>query len=228
MEDNRPKEQSTLLLENQCTTLPFSAYSSDLGQQEQQLATCTAGLMFTPTTNEDGAELSDDDLDDDGAVVKSNDGVAVTEDLVNSPEIPKTLHLHDGNYSMESNQPQKKVNPVTESKEHQPQGHDDILQTKLALSVSKVLGVTPLVRSLDKTRKALHDKENYKSTYYQDKYKDYLVLVQSQVLAAHNKLSKQIKEWEKEFVIKHGFVPNYKHLESEAHIKYALKKKNRD
>ena len=157
--------------------------------------------MFTPTTNEDGAELSDDDLDDDGAVVKSNDGVAVTEDLVNSPEIPKTLHLHDGNYSMESNQPQKKVNPVTESKEHQPQGHDDILQTKLALSVSKVLGVTPLVRSLDKTRKALHDKENYKSTYYQDKYKDYLVLVQSQVLAAHNKLSKQIKEWEKEFVI---------------------------
>ena len=223
-EDNQPEEQSTLVLENQCMSLPLPADSSDSEEQEQQLEAWTVGLMVTPTTTNDGAELSDDDLDNDGAVIRGDDSVAVTEDLVHSPEIPKTLHLHDGNHSVESSQPQKTGNPVTEGKEHQPKAHDEILQTKLALSVSKVLGVTPLVKTLDKTRKALHDKENFKSIYYQDKYKDTLVLVQSQVLAAHNKLSKQIKEWEREFVIKHGFAPNYEHFKSKESIKSSYKK----
>ena len=71
------------------------------------------------------------------------------------------------------------------------------------MSVSKVLGVTPLVKSLDK-EKALH-KENSKNKFYQNKYKDTLACAQTQVLAAHKSTSKEIKKWEREFVIKQGF-----------------------
>ena len=37
-----------------------------------------------------------------------------------------------------------------------------ILQTKIAKSLAKVLGTTPLVKTLDKARKALHEKRNRK------------------------------------------------------------------
>ena len=40
-------------------------------------------------------------------------------------------------------------------KNHQDGG---ILQTKIAKSVAKVLGTTPLVKTLDKARKALQEK----------------------------------------------------------------------
>ena len=92
------------------------------------------------------------------------------------------------------------------------------------MSVSEVLGVTPLVKTLDKARQALHEKENYKNAYYQNLYKDTLTLVQSQVLAGQNKLSKEIKDWETEFVIKHGFAANYEHYKSETTIKSLYKK----
>ena len=39
----------------------------------------------------------------------------------------------------------------------------NILESKLATSVSKILGVTPLVNTLDKARKALHKKETVKT-----------------------------------------------------------------
>jgi len=54
-------------------------------------------------------------------------------------------------------------------------------------NVSKLLGMIPLVNTLDKARKALHKKENSKNRYYQNKYKDILASVQTQVLAAHQK-----------------------------------------
>lgn len=60
----------------------------------------------------------------------------------------------------------------------------NILETKPATSVSKLLGVTPLVNTLDKARKALHKKENCQKRYCQNKYKDTLASVQTQVLAA--------------------------------------------
>ena len=101
----------------------------------------------------------------------------------------------------------------------------DMLETKLATSVSKVLGVTPLVNTLDKARKALHKKENCENRYYHNKYKDILASVQTQVLAAHQKCSKEIDKWEREFVVKYGLAPTFEHFQSEAAIMTAYKKK---
>ena len=73
----------------------------------------------------------------------------------------------------------------------------ECLQTKLAQSVSKILGLTPEVKTLDKARKLLHEKQN--SSYHHGKYKDILSLVQTQVLAAHPNASKKLEKWESEF-----------------------------
>lgn len=125
-----------------------------------------------------------------------NVGVTAREHVRNSPECPESIQLQ---------QLPKGANPTTgEGKENQPQDH--ILKSKLALSVSRVIDVNPLVKTLDKSRQALHEEENYKSTCYQNFYKDTLTLIQSQVLAAQNKLAKEIEDWETKFVIKHGFV----------------------
>ena len=78
----------------------------------------------------------------------------------------------------------------------------DMLETKLAPSVSKLFRVTPLVITLDKARKALHKKENCQNGYYQNKYKDTLASFQTQGLAAHQTYTKEIEKWEREFVVK--------------------------
>ena len=105
------------------------------------------------------------------------------------------------------------------------QRDSNILQTQLAMSVAKVLGTTSLVKTLDKARKALHEKRNRNNKYCHDKYKDTLACVQTQVLAAHKSLSQEIEQWEKEFLLKHGFVPTYENFEQEEKIKAAYKKK---
>ena len=101
----------------------------------------------------------------------------------------------------------------------------NILQTKLATSVAKVIGTTPLVKPLDKAKQALHDKQNRNNKYCHDKYKDTLACVQTQVLATHKSLSQEIEQWEKEFLLKHGFAPTYENYEQEEEIKAAYKKK---
>ena len=101
----------------------------------------------------------------------------------------------------------------------------NILETKLATSVSKILGVTPLVNTIDKARKALHKKENFQNRHYQNKYKDTLASVQTQVLAANQKYTKEIEKWEREFVVKNGFAPTFEHFQSEVAIMTAYKKK---
>ena len=58
----------------------------------------------------------------------------------------------------------------------------EYLQTTLAQSVSKILGLTSEVKTLDKARKLLHEKQN--SSYHHGKYKDILALVQTQVTQA--------------------------------------------
>lgn len=222
LDENQTGKQNTPAPENQCMTLPLPDDSGNSEDPEQESEARTINLMVTPT-NDDGAELSDDDLDD-GGFDGDNVGVTATEHVRNSPECPESIQLQLRLTTEHNNhQLPEGANPMTrEGKEVQPQDH--ILKTKLALSVSKVLGVSPLVKTLDKARQALHEKENYKSTYYQNLYKDTLTLVQSQVLAAQNKLSKEIKDWETEFVIKHGFAPNYEHYKSEKTIKSSDKK----
>ena len=75
---------------------------------------------------------------------------------------------------------------------------DMLLETKLATSVSKLLGVTPLVSTLDKARKALHKKENFQNRYHHNNYEDTLASVQTQVLATHQKHTKEIEKWERD------------------------------
>ena len=99
----------------------------------------------------------------------------------------------------------------------------EMLRTKLAQSVSKILGVTPLVKTLDMTRKALHEHQG--SKYHQDRYHNTLANVQTQVLAAHQKASKELEKWEREFLVKHGFAPTYENYKTEEITRSTYKKK---
>ena len=54
-----------------------------------------------------------------------------------------------------------------------------------------------LVKTLDKAKKVLHDKQNRNNKYCHEKYKDTLACVQTQVLATHKSLSQGIEQWEK-------------------------------
>jgi len=98
----------------------------------------------------------------------------------------------------------------------------DMLETKLATSVSKLLRTTPLVNTLEKARKALHKRANCQNRCYQNKYKDTLASVRTQVLAAHQKYTKEIEKWEREFVVKNGFAPTFEHFQSEVAIMLSM------
>ena len=142
----------------------------------QDQSVCT-NLMVISNVHEEGAELSDeefDDGDDDSGdsgngdsgdvhgCVNSENGdsgnvhgcvdsgidtgsiVENTENFINSPD---ATHLD--------------VEDQDETDTHDCIHQQvPILQTKLATSVSKVLRVTPLVKTLDKARIALHKEEN--------------------------------------------------------------------
>lgn len=104
------------------------------------------------------------------------------------------------------------------------QRDSNILQTQLAMSVAKVLGTTSLAKTLDKVRKALHEKRTGTTSTAMTSTK-ILWPVFRQVLAAHKSLSQEIEQWEKEFLLKHGFAPTYENFEQEEKIKAAYKKK---
>ncbi|PFX30140.1 hypothetical protein AWC38_SpisGene5098 [Stylophora pistillata] len=144
---------------------------------------------------------------------------------INSPGIPPTSILQDESNSADNdvNQRAEKDSKLTEMEKNQQDGN--ILQTKIAKSVAKVLGTTPLVKTLDKARNALREKRNRNDKYCHDKYKDTLACVQTQVLAAHKSVSQEIEQWEKEFLLQHGFAPTYENYEQEEKIKAAYKKK---
>ena len=196
LDDNQTGMHNTPAPDNQSMSLPLPDDLGNSEDQDQELEARTINVMVTPT-DEDGAELSDNELDEEGFDGDNVDATPI-EHVRNSPQHPQSIQLQARLTTEHSNnQLPETANPKTrEGKEDQPLDH--ILKTKLALSVSKVLCVTPLVRTLDKSRQALHGKENYKNTYYQNLYKDTLTLVQTQVLAAQNKLSKEIKDWETE------------------------------
>ena len=75
------------------------------------------------------------------------------------------------------------------------------LKTTLAKNVSKVLGETCEVRTLDKMRMAM--KNNLKSKVGQENYETALTVVQSKVLAKHSTLKRQFQEWEQGFFAEH-------------------------
>ena len=226
LDDRQIEEQNTPLHQNQPEyyTVPLPDESTETEEDDPtQLVAWTTDLIVT---TEDNAELSDDDAEGGGDGSEGGNAyIRDKENPANLPDVPESTQLQGSNHSIGNNcafhQPPQARNPaVTENRNEQSH-----LQTKLATSVSKVLGVTPLVKTLDKAKKALHDKRNLNNSYYQNKYKDTLASVQTQVLAAHNNFTKEINHWEREFVIKHGFAPNYEHYESEATIKAVYRKK---
>ena len=219
LNENQIEDENTTDSENHINP-PLPDNGEDLEEQDHEQSVAWTTNLVDTSANVDGAELSEDDCDDDDNGGGGGEGgsVSITDDHRNSPDVPKPthVHVHGLSHSGESGvyqQPQPDEIPTTKDTSKENQQQDQVLQTKLAMSVSKVLGVTPLVKSLDKARKALHNKDNQKNQYYQDKYKDTLITVQTQVLSAHKTLSLEIEKWEEEFVLKYGSAPTYEHFE---------------
>ena len=224
LEDNIPEENQTDA-ENQIA-LPLPGDQEGLKEQDESHALITS-LVYTPI-NDDAAELSEDDcndVDDDHGTGKEGSLATANDHHINLPGVPPATNLQDASNAADNDvhQQAQKDPKLTEMDKNQQEGN--ILQTKLAMSVAKVIGTTPLVKTLDKAKKALHEKQNRNNKYCYDKYKDTLACVQTQVLAAHKRLSLEIEQWEKEFLLKHGFAPTYENYEQEEEIKAAYKKK---
>jgi len=224
-EDHNTEEDQTDA-DNQID-LSFPGDQEDLEEQEESDALITS-LVYT-SVNDDAAELSEDDCDVDDDDHGSGKEGSLNQTTANyhiySPGVPPTTNLHAASNSADNDvhQQAEKDPKLTEMEKNQRDGN--ILQTQLAMSVAKVLGTTSLVKTLDKARKTLHEKRNRNNKYCHDKYKDTLACVQTQVLAAHKSLSQEIEQWEKEFLLKHGFAPTYENFEQEEKIKAAYKKK---
>ena len=92
-----------------------------------------------------------------------------TEDAINSHEA--TLHQVEDYSKPDISTPRDGIHRAM-----------DMMKTKLAISVSNLLGVTPLVNTLDKARKSLHKKENCQNRYYLNRYKDTFASVQHKCL----------------------------------------------
>ena len=75
------------------------------------------------------------------------------------------------------------------------------VKTTLVKNVSKVLGETCEVRTLDKMCMVM--KNNLKSKEGQENYETALRVVQSKVLATHSTLKQQFQEWEQGFFSGH-------------------------
>ena len=99
------------------------------------------------------------------------------------------------------------------------------LKTKLATSVSKILGNTELVQKLDKARLSL--RMNPRSHYHIQRYEDSLDTVKTQVLALHNKLTLELAKWDTKFVVAHGYEPTHDHYKSAPQISSVYMKKHR-
>ena len=98
------------------------------------------------TSNGDLSELSDDECE--GCVEKL------------TANLPNDIHLNIVNCSVDTDNNVKletipKQPEIQNLRREQNENAPDILQTKLALAVSKILGVTVSVKTLDKDRKTL-------------------------------------------------------------------------
>ena len=222
-EDNATEENQTDA-ENQ---INLSLPGDQEGLEEQAESDVLVSSLAYTSVNDDTAELSEDDCDvvDDDHGSREEGSLTTSNYHTNSLGVPPTTNLQDESNSADNDVHQRaeKDSKLTKMKKNHQDG--DILETKIAKSVAKVLGTTPLVKTLDKARKALHEKRNRKNKYCHDKYKDTLACVQTQVLATHNIVSQKREQWEKEFLFKHGFAPTYENYEGEEKIKATYKKK---
>ena len=226
-----PEPEDPITEENQTDSdnqidLPLLGDQEGIEEQEES-DTLIRSLVYT-LANDDAAELSEDDcdvVDDDCGTGKEGSLTTANGHDINLPGVSPATNLQEASIPADNDvHQQAQKNPkLTEMEKNQQECN--FLQTRLATSLAKIIGTTPLVKTLDKAKKALHEKQNRNSRYYHDKYKDTLACVQTQVLAAHKNLSQEIEQWEKEFLLKHGFAPTYENYEQEEEIKAAYKKK---
>ena len=80
-----------------------------------------------------------------------------------------TTNQHDSSILVDGAQQQAVKDPALKEKEKNQQG---CIIKNLTTSVAKVLGITALVKALDKAKKALHEKQNRNNKYCHDKYKN--------------------------------------------------------
>ena len=119
----------------------------------------STNLVYT-SENVDAAELSEDDCDDCDYESRKQGGLTTTDcNIINSPSVLPTTNPHNSSILVDAVQQQAVNNPALKEKEKNQQ-ESYILQTKLATSVAKVLGITALVKALDKAKKALHEQRN--------------------------------------------------------------------
>lgn len=90
---------------------------------------------------------------------------------------------------------------LSQNEEEKKEAEKSKLKTTLAKNVSKVLGETCEVRTLDKMPMVL--KNNLKSKEGQENYETALAVVQSRGLAKHLTLKRQFQEWEQGFFAEH-------------------------
>ena len=129
------------------------------GLEEQEESDVLVTSLAYTSVNDDTAELSEDDCDvvgDDHGTGKKG-GLTTANYHTNSPGVPPTTNLQDESNSadIDLHQRAEKDSKLTEMKKNQQDG--DILQAKIAKSVGKRLGTTPLVKTFDKARRALHE-----------------------------------------------------------------------
>ena len=77
------------------------------------------------------------------------------------------------------------------------------ITTKLCKNIAKIVGETDDVHQLDQAREDL--KCHPASDFYNDKYQNLLVQMQTKILAEHTLLQKEHNNWEKEYCLKHDF-----------------------
>ena len=147
--------------------------ADDPEEEDSQPLLCTELLA---TANSDEPDLSEDDCVENTGndMTSATDVASTTQIAVDQP----SNHNTDSNIQQEPKQPAVQRDARCDVNECDPA---KILQTKLAQSVSKILGVSLQVKTLNKARKALQ--QNQGSTYYQSKYQDTLACIQTQVLS---------------------------------------------
>lgn len=162
-----------------CTGMINTSNGDGSADEEPQPLMCTCMIN---TSNGDLSELSDDECEECVEKLTAN--------------LPNDVHLNVVNCSVDTdNNVQLETIPkqpeIQNLRREQNENAPDILQTKLALAVSKILGVTVSVKTLDKDRKTLQ--KHLSSNYNNDKYQDTLASIQMQVLGAHQNATTELK-----------------------------------
>ena len=124
-------------------------------EEQEESAALTTSLVYT-SINDDAAELSEDDCDDvdnDHGTGKEGSLATANYHHINLPGVPPATNLQNASNSADNDNHQRaqKDPKLTEVDKNQQEGN--IFQAKLAMSVAKVIGTTPVVRTLDKQEK---------------------------------------------------------------------------